>query len=306
MIRSNIIARRLATANRLVAPIAPYTTSSSAAVDALLARYALAVVAPPPSSSSSGIRPSSSFSPSSGRSHFSSSVIVSVDAATQLGSILQREIEEEEGAAVQYKGGIPPELVELKTAIGKKWTILEGITDIEGASGETGSGATVRMMKKLPGTKGAKIGIVFHCQDTEEDSNFDTDDLFDDEKMKEEDEEEPPQAVRFGVVVSKGGKTVIIQCRSGYEVSVDSVTVREGDMDKVLAGLAGGEGLHAALYQGPEFTELAEDLQESFVKYVVSECGVDDDVVAFISMYCDHCEQEEYVSWMKTAVDILD
>ena len=58
--------------------------------------------------------------------------------------------------------------------------------------------------------------------------------------------------------------------------------------------------------QGPEFTELAEDLQESFQNYLTAECGVDEDVTAFISMYCDHREQEEYVSWMKTAIDILD
>jgi hypothetical protein len=302
---NNILARRLATANcHLISPIAPYVTSSSAAVDALVARYASDVVtSSPPFSSTS----SSSFTLPSLR-QFSSSVVTSNDAATQLGSILQREIEEEEGASEQHEGGVPPELVELKSTIAKKWTILEGITGIGGAS-ETGSGATVRMFKKTPGTKGAKIGIVFHCQDTEEDSNFDENDLFNEDKLNghnDEDEEEPPQAIRFGVVISKGGRTVVIQCRSGYEMSVDSVTVRDGDMEKVLAGLAVGEGLGSALYQGPEFTELAEDLQESFVNYVVTECGVDDDVTAFIHMYCDYCEQEEYVSWMKTAIDILD
>lgn len=56
----------------------------------------------------------------------------------------------------------------------------------------------------------------------------------------------------------------------------------------------------------PEFTELAEDLQESFQTYVIEECGIDEDVTAFISMYSDYREQEEYVQWMKTAVDILD
>jgi len=208
---------------------------------------------------------------------------------------------------------LPPELRELRDAVSTKWTILEGITGIADDIGgrEVGSGATVRMLKRGNGSKGARIGIVFHCQDTEEDSDFDTDDLFDETKRDEEEneeneDEEPMQAVRFGVVVSKGGRTVVIQCRSGYELSVDGVTVRDGDMETVLVGLAGGEGLHAALYQGPEFTELAEDLQESFRNYVVTECGVDDDVTAFISMYCDYREQEEYVSWMKTAIDILD
>ena len=33
---------------------------------------------------------------------------------------------------------------------------------------------------------------------------------------------------------------------------------------------------------------------------------MDEDVTAFISMYADYREQEEYVAWMKTAIDILD
>ncbi|KAL3800770.1 hypothetical protein ACHAW5_002484 [Stephanodiscus triporus] len=309
MIRSNILARRIA------ASVAKTTSSSSAsfAVDALVARSASAasaVIVPNLPRRSADVRPSSSSSPPppSSRHFSSSSSSSSSDVATRLGSVLQREIDEETEAAAEYGGGVPPELVELRSTIASRWTILEGITGI-GSGSETGSGATVRMLRKEAGSKGAKIGIVFHCQDTEEDSNFDTDDLFDEGKREEEEdevEEEPAQAVRFGVVVSKGGRTVVIQCRSGYEVSVDGVTVRDGDMESVMVGLAGGEGLHAALYQGPEFTELAEDLQESFQNYVVKECGVDEDVTAFISMYCDHREQEEYVSWMKTAIEILD
>lgn len=58
--------------------------------------------------------------------------------------------------------------------------------------------------------------------------------------------------------------------------------------------------------QGPEFTELAPDLQESFKRYVVEECGVDGNVTAYIAMFSDYREQVEYLSWMKTAVDILD
>ena len=58
--------------------------------------------------------------------------------------------------------------------------------------------------------------------------------------------------------------------------------------------------------KGPEFTELSEDLQESFQSYVVKECGVDQDVAAFIAMFSDHREQVEYLSWMKAAIDILD
>jgi complement component 1 Q subcomponent-binding protein len=228
-------------------------------------------------------------------------------AANNLGSILQREINEEEEAAADYSGGLPPDLAELQRDVAENWTILEGIQGI-GSDGETGSGATVRMFKKTPGSNGAKIGIVFHCQDTEEDIPFDEDAFLEDQAQDDDEEEEPAQAVRFGVTVSKGGKTVVLQCRSGGdgEISVEGVTVRDGESEDALLALAGGESLNAALYQGPEFTELAEDLQESFQQYVVQECGVDEDVAAFIAMYADYREQAEYVTWMKTAIDILD
>ena len=261
MIRSTILARRIANANFAAAPLAASSlaatasSTSSFAADALVASYAStnggasaasssssSVIVPPNKSSANGVF--------SYRRLFSSDVSV----ATRLGSVLQREINEETEASAEYEGGVPPELAELRSAVSSKWTIIEGLSGIgDSSSGEkTGSGASVRMIRKKDGSKGATIGIVFHCQDTEEDSNFDTDDLFGESKEEEEDEEEeeePPQAVRFGVVVSKGGKTVVIQCHSGGELSVDNVTIRDGDMDKVLAGLAGGEGLHAALYQ---------------------------------------------------------
>ena len=61
----------------------------------------------------------------------------------------------------------------------------------------------------------------------------------------------------------------------------------------------------APCVKGPEFTELADDLQEAFQTYVEKECGIDGDVAAFIAMYADYREQEEYVDWMKTAVGVL-
>eukprot|EP00578_Thalassiosira_sp_NH16_P004596 CAMPEP_0181131232 /NCGR_PEP_ID=MMETSP1071-20121207/30312_1 /TAXON_ID=35127 /ORGANISM="Thalassiosira sp., Strain NH16" /LENGTH=306 /DNA_ID=CAMNT_0023217405 /DNA_START=150 /DNA_END=1070 /DNA_ORIENTATION=+ len=306
MMRSNAIARRIASAipTNYAIPRAASSAMSSSAMDALASSPSAS-----PSSSSTAryyFSPPPPMMTATHRRQFSSS-----EAATELGSILQREINEETEAST---GGIPAELSELRNDVSAKWTILEGIVGIGNENGETGSGATVRMFRKDAGSNGAKIGVVFHCQDTEDDIKFDENDPFagmggeNGEGGEEGDEEEePPQAVRFGVTVSKGGRTVVMQCRSGDEgVNVESVMVRDGDTESVLSELAGGEGLHAALYQGPEFTELAEDLQESFRTYVTKECGVDDDVTAFVSMYCDYCEQEEYVSWMKTAIDILD
>lgn len=107
----------------------------------------------------------------------------------------------------------------------------------------------MRMFKKSPGSNGAKIGIVFHCQDTEEDNPFNEEEMYEDQSTEETEEEEMGTAVRFAVTVSKGGKTVVLQCRSAGEVSVEAVTVRDGDAESTVVALAGGEGLHAALYQ---------------------------------------------------------
>lgn len=244
MIRSNLFIRRFASTIA-----SKHRIAATSAVDTLVVGGASSST-PPPS-----IHFSTSFASTTPRRQFSSSS----DAATELGSILQREINEEIEAAAEQNAGSgqpPPELAELQSDISAKWTILEGISGI-GGSGETGSGATVRLFRKEAGSKGAKIGIVFHCQDTEEDANFDDDDedeLFEDQSQDEgeeekEEEEEPEQAVRFGVTVSKGGKTVVLQCRAGFDVSVESVMVRDGDTESVLAELAGGEGLQAALYQ---------------------------------------------------------
>lgn len=193
---------------------------------------------------------------------------------------------------------MPEELEQLHGEISAHWTILQGLTGI----GSDNNGATVRMFKKENGSNGAKIGIVFHCQDTEEDNAF-SEDMFDE---SEEQGEEAATAVRFAVTVSKGGQTVVVQCRAAEgELDIESVAVREGDAESALVALAGGEQLNSALYQGPEFSELAEELQEAFHTYIEKECGVDEDVTAFIAMYSDYREQEEYVSWMKTAKSVL-
>lgn len=57
--------------------------------------------------------------------------------------------------------------------------------------------------------------------------------------------------------------------------------------------------------QGPEFTELDVELQEGLNDYVAIDCGVDTDVAAFIAMYADYKEQNEYVKWMKDVQKVI-
>ena len=64
-------------------------------------------------------------------------------------------------------------------------------------------------------------------------------------------------------------------------------------------------GIAETLYQGPDFTELAEDLQDAFHTYLEEEVGVNKDVAAFISMYTDYKEQCQYVQFLEDAQNIL-
>ena len=131
MIRSSIIlSRRIASSNKLITRAYAISTSSFNNIKSL------------PNISTHG---SLIGSPTQNISRSSSLVLnrqfsSEDDAVTHLGSILTREINEEEEAS---SDGVPAELSELQSTISSKWTILDGITGIGGTS-ETGSGATVR------------------------------------------------------------------------------------------------------------------------------------------------------------------
>ena len=130
MIRSSIIlSRRITSSNRLITRSYAASTSSSNNIKSLPNTSTSLIGSP--TTQTTLARPT----PLVLNRQFSSED----DAATHLGSVLTREINEEEEAS---SGGIPPELSELQSTISSKWTILEGITGI--GNGETGSGATVR------------------------------------------------------------------------------------------------------------------------------------------------------------------
>ena len=131
MIRSSIIlSRRIASSNKFATRAYVANTSSSSNVKSLPSTSTSLVGSPTQTTLSR------SLSPLGLNRQFSSED----DAVTHLGSILTREINEEEEAS---SDGVPAELSELQSTISSKWTILDGITGIGGTS-ETGSGATVR------------------------------------------------------------------------------------------------------------------------------------------------------------------
>mmetsp|Transcript_19859 Transcript_19859/g.29840 ORF Transcript_19859/g.29840 Transcript_19859/m.29840 type:complete len:243 (+) Transcript_19859:124-852(+) len=192
-------------------------------------------------------------------------------SSSNLSDILARELQEE-----RENDSMPDELVELTEVISKDWTIVD----------DEESGTVKLFRKEGP----EKVAVVFHCQDTL------------DEVGIEDGEEEHSPEVRFTLTMTKAGKTIVLNC-----VSVDASAAVEGvgisNEDIELIHDTGK--IDEKLYQGPQYDELPEDLQEAFYDYVREECGITSDVAAFISMFADFKEQREYIRWLKQVQLIL-
>eukprot|EP00978_Attheya_sp_CCMP212_P010315 scaffold24884_cov54-Attheya_sp.AAC.8 len=200
--------------------------------------------------------------------------------SSDLSDILKREFDEEES---QGNAVMPEDLAELKAQVDKEWNIVNSELD--------GSSATLKMFRR---TGAAKIAITVHCQDTIAAESEEGEEYFN------EDEEEPPVSVRFTVTVQRAGRTMVLTCLSeDAAATVERVAIVSGDADSTT------KGIDESLYQGPEFTELAEDLQEAFTSFLQTDCGVDTDVASFIAMYADYQEQAEYTNFLKQAQTFL-
>lgn len=200
---------------------------------------------------------------------------LSTHTQNNLINILARE-EEEEKTSGNLE--IPAELADLKSALEQNWKIVE-------------DDAVTNLF-----LKDKKVQISFHCQDTvQEDVEYDD---------AEEDEEEPVAPVRFCVTTTKAGKTLIINCISEYgEAKVESVMITSSLPDSIHANQ--GNLPEKKQYQGPDFLELAEDLQEAFMNYLEDDCMVNSDVAAFVAMYTDYKEQTQYAQFLKDAQSII-
>jgi complement component 1 Q subcomponent-binding protein, mitochondrial len=192
--------------------------------------------------------------------------------------ILAKE-EKEENASGNTK--MPPELKDLKSSIEENWTISE-------------DGATTSLFRK---EHSHKVQVSFHCQDTMEDM---MDDLDGDEY---DEEDEPSASVQFTVTVTKAGKSLVFACISEYgacKIEGVSTTVASAETVHDNQGT-----LAKKEYQGPDFMELDQELQEQLHVYLEEEVGVNNDVAAFIGMFSDYREEACYMNWLKETQTIL-
>jgi complement component 1 Q subcomponent-binding protein, mitochondrial len=187
--------------------------------------------------------------------------------------MLSREHDEE---VANKTTDMPESLVELKEKLAATWKIVD-------------TGAVTKLHK----TVGAfKVQVSFHCQDeTEPEVPIGND----------EEEEEPGISVRFTVTATKAGKSLVMVCVSEESVVyIKNAIMSTTDVDAIHA-----TGIDENEYQGPEFTELAADLQDAFVGFLEEELGVNDDVAAYVAMQADYQEQCQYVKFLEDAKNIV-
>ena len=193
--------------------------------------------------------------------------------------LLARERAEEVDTAV-----MPEDLKNLRIELQQDWKIVD-------------DAALIKLYRTTDDNK--KVQVSFHCQDTvEEEPSYDNEDGNDQE------EEELAVPIRFTVTVSKAGKTLVFTCLTTEELSLTIQSTAITTEDPTTVQNNGGSVL-STNYQGPEFSELAEDLQDAFHSFLVEDIGISADLVSFITMYCDYKEQTEYVQWLEDAKALL-
>ena len=98
--------------------------------------------------------------------------------------------------------------------------------------------------------------------------------------------------MKFDAMITHSGKSPTFSCITfDTDVEVEEVVIRKAD--------GGTTSDDEMFYAGPTLEELEEDLQQSLNDFVVNECGLNEDFVAFVSMYADYKEQIEYIDWLK-------
>jgi hypothetical protein len=199
-------------------------------------------------------------------------------SADTLSDILEREHAEE---LMNETTTLPEDLKELRDKVQANWKIVDSAPAVT----------------KLYKTVGAfKVQISCHCQDATvmEEEEFSL------EEGEVVEEEDLPASFRFTVTATKAGKSLVMICVSEMSDRIQSIAVTDTDVETIHS-----IGIDKSGYQGPEFTELSEDVQSAFHRFLEEGIGVDNDVAAFIGMNSDYKEQCQYVKFLEDAKSIL-
>ncbi|CBJ33293.1 conserved unknown protein [Ectocarpus siliculosus] len=206
--------------------------------------------------------------------------------ASSLSEVLKAEIEEERLVAFDE------DVASMVKELGKK-----GITvkDEPGLS-------LVRLFG--PGVGDEKVSVEFDCDVEGDGDDGWEDDLEDDSDLSlesgeqqqgkggegQEDEGGEDDMIgpgyRFTATITKGAKKMVLSGSATDTIAVHGIRINPANVEWDFS-----------LYRGPDFNELDPDLQDALYDYL-KERNIDDDLAAFICMYADQKEQNEYTNWL--------
>jgi complement component 1 Q subcomponent-binding protein, mitochondrial len=213
----------------------------------------------------------------------SSTLTASTTRADALADLLKRAHAEE---LENGNDSMPDELKKLQANLAKEWKIVDSPEN-----------AVVRMYKTLDSS--AKVQVWFHCQDTI-DSGVDEED----DEAEAVEEEEPSSAVKVTVTITKAGQTAVFGCLSeDAAIYINSCAVSLTEDVETL--ISEGGSVSVEQYQGPEVSEMAEDVQNSLHEYLEDDVGLSTDFATFVSMYTDYKEQNQYIQFLDNLTNIV-
>ncbi|KAL9052326.1 MAG: hypothetical protein Q9162_005470 [Coniocarpon cinnabarinum] len=122
----------------------------------------------------------------------------------------------------------------------------------------------------------------------------------------DEQKNDPTFPAHISVVVERPGKGALqleTVAQDGL-IAVDSVYYYS-DAKHLDPKNAEQEAQAARLYTGPPFSNLDEDLQVLFEKYL-DERGINTTMALFVPEYIDYKEQKEYLNWLQNVKKFVD
>lgn len=127
-----------------------------------------------------------------------------------------------------------------------------------------------------------------------------------DEEGPESDQTDPAYPVRVNVTIKKPNQGAVqLECvaADGY-IDIENV-YHFSQPDLADARTAEKDFTRQGVYAGPPFSNLDEDLQVMFDRYI-QDRGINEALAQFIPEYIDFKEQREYVQWLGGMFSVLN
>ncbi|XP_043711511.1 uncharacterized protein At2g39795, mitochondrial-like [Telopea speciosissima] len=141
---------------------------------------------------------------------------------------------------------------------------------------------------------GDNIEVEVHMPDMTGEDEEDEDD--DDDDKDDDDEASAQTYISLIVNISKGEGPRLEFCCSASpdEITIDSMLMKSPDVSS-----------NEIAYEGPEFSDLDENLQKEFYKYL-EDRGIKSSLTNFLQEYMTRKENREYVGWLKNMKDFIE